>query len=63
VHSPNALQALPQVSRQLGLVHNFAHLLHWFILALQQGVLAKDMLHIVKSITVVMKRNFFMILI
>jgi hypothetical protein len=63
VHSPDALQVLPQVSKQLGLAHAFTHLLHRFIFELQQGVLAKDILHIVKSITVVMKRIFFMILI
>lgn len=62
VHSPDALQALPQVSKQFGLVHALAHLWHWFILVLQQGVLANDILQIVKSINVVMKRIFFMIL-
>jgi hypothetical protein len=48
---------------QVGLVHDFAHLPQWFILLLQQGVLAKEMVFIDNKIIVTMKRNFFMILI
>ncbi|AYL97451.1 hypothetical protein HYN43_020045 [Mucilaginibacter celer] len=61
LQSPAALQVLLQLSKQVGLVHDFAHLVQWFILLLQQGVLANEILTKVNSITVVMKRNFFMI--
>ncbi|QEM05863.1 hypothetical protein DIU31_020965 [Mucilaginibacter rubeus] len=61
LQSPLALQLLLQLSKHVGLVHDFAHLVQWFILLLQQGVLANEILNMVNSITVVMKRNFFMI--
>jgi len=61
VHSPDALQALPQMLMHVDLSHDFAHLLQWFILLLQQGVLAKEMVLIDNNIIIVMKRNFFMI--
>jgi hypothetical protein len=57
------LHTLPQVSKQFGLVQDFAHLVHLFILLLQQGVLAKEIEHIENIISVAMKINFFMILI
>jgi hypothetical protein len=62
LQSPEALHDLLQLSKHVGLVHDFAHLVQWFILLLQQGVLANEILNIVNSITVVMKRNFFMVL-
>jgi hypothetical protein len=61
VHSPDSLQALLQVLIQVDLSHDFAHLLQWFILVLQQGVPAKEIVDIEHNITIVMKRNFFMI--
>jgi len=61
LQSPEALHDLLQLSKHVGLVHDLAHLVQWFILLLQQGVLANEILHIVNNITVVMKRNFFMI--
>ncbi len=62
LHSPEDLHALLQVSKQFGLVQDFAHLVHLFILLLQQGVLAKETAHIENIINMVMKINFFMIL-
>ena len=61
VHSPDDLQALLQLSIQPCLSHDFEHFVQWFILLLQHGVFAKDIAHIENSITIVMKRNFFMI--
>jgi hypothetical protein len=61
VHSPDALQALLQVLKHVDLLQDFAHLPQWFILVLQQGVPAKEIVHIENNIIIVMKRNFFMI--
>jgi hypothetical protein len=62
LHSPEDLHALSQVSKQVDLVQDLAHLVHLFILLLQQGVLAKEIEHIENIISIVMKINFFMIL-
>jgi hypothetical protein len=62
-HSPEALQVLLQLSIQVFLSHAFEHLVQLFILLLQQALFAKDIVHIENNITMVMKRNFFMILI
>ncbi|WP_428328856.1 hypothetical protein [Mucilaginibacter sp.] len=37
----------------------FAHLVQWFILLLQHGVLAKEIVLIADSITIVMKKKLF----
>jgi len=47
---------------QFDFEQDFAQVPQWFILLLQQGVLAKESVHI-DNIIIVMKRNFFMILI
>jgi hypothetical protein len=60
-HSPEDIHSLLQLSMQLDLSHDFEHLVQLFILLLQHGVLAKDIAHIENNITIVMKRNFFMI--